>query len=110
MKVEIFKSATHSNGKFAGVFEFDGEAGYLYLCNTSKEKGQQIFAHVRVFSTPGEISESSIIVKWNKLQDVVGVYVRGILWAALGIYGGKYGGDYMYESIPNIPAEIDDSF
>ncbi|WP_286203065.1 hypothetical protein [Rhizobium lusitanum] len=35
---QLFESAVRSSGDLAGVFEFDGDVGYFYLCATEENK------------------------------------------------------------------------
>ncbi len=37
---EIFDSCVREKGDLAGVFEYDGEAGYFYLYETKRGQGE----------------------------------------------------------------------
>src|SRR5258708_18966734 len=80
---EMFDSSVRSAGDFAGVFEYDGETGYFYLYDMSREESQRVLAAIRVVGTKPDFDQDSIEIKWDKAERRVGLFIRGALWAAL---------------------------
>jgi hypothetical protein len=89
MDDEIFESSTRDAGDIAGVFEYDGEAGYFYLYDFSKDKGKQIVGSMHVVSGTADFSAPDISISWNNSQNSVGLYMCDRLWAAFDLKGGK---------------------
>jgi hypothetical protein len=91
--VEIFESAVRSKGDLAGVFEYDGETGYFYLY-TPGNSGR-ILDSIHVFSGKPDFARQDIAVRWNRLEQMVGLFIRGELWALFAEpWPTKYGGNY----------------
>jgi hypothetical protein len=110
MDDEIFESSTRSSGDVAGVFEYDGETGYFYLYDLSREKGKQVAGSIHVISDEPDFTESDISIVWNNSQDGVGLYIHDRLWAAFDLKGRKYGGNYEPGGLPAIPDEVTSAF
>lgn len=85
----------------AGVFEHDGETGYIYLYDQFKSGNQRVTGAIHVLSGRLDFSESEVEVRWSKDEELVGFFVRGRLWAAFR-GAEKYGGDYRSEGQADI--------
>lgn len=110
MPDEIFQSAVRPGDGVAGVFEYDGDVGYFYLYDLSKEKGNKIRSSMHIISGDPNFSESDVKVLWNKTGEFVGLYIKNQLWAAFDLKGIKYGGTYSLAGVPTIPVELLSSF
>jgi len=106
MDAPIFKSTTRPTGDMAGIFEHDGEVGFFYLFDLSREKGKQIAGSLFVNSEGPGFSEADVSIKWSNAQEAVGLYIHGRLWAALDLKGKKFGGYYGQGKLPDIPEEV----
>ncbi len=60
---EMFDSSVRSAGDFAGVFEYDGETGYFYLYDMSREESQRVLAAIRAVGTKPDFDQESIEIK-----------------------------------------------
>ena len=110
MDDEIFQSSAHPNGSVAAVFEYDGETGYFYFLDLLKSQDKQITAAIHIISSDPDFSESDVRIRWNKAENIVGLYLHDRLWAAFDLQGTKYGGNYRPRSHPVIPADVVSSF
>ncbi|NTG47574.1 DUF2251 domain-containing protein [Agrobacterium rhizogenes] len=107
---ELFESAVRSSGDLAGVFEFDGEVGYFYLCVTG-EKGSKIIDSMGVFLNTPMSSLPSIAVEWDASEQNVGLVIDGILWAIFDCANGKKFGEAYSKNIkPNFPTAVAQGF
>jgi hypothetical protein len=79
---EIFKSDVRACGDRAAVFEYDGDAGYFYLYDTKGKQGQKVIAAIRVLVGKTDLIERDIAISWVAMETVVGLFIRGALWAA----------------------------
>jgi hypothetical protein len=104
---EIFKSSVRSLGDLAGVFEFDGETGYFYLCDQMREPTQKIIDQIRILSSKPDFGDRDIVVRWDDSEKRVGLLIRLELWAVFDVQAKtKYGGDYLPQATSTVPAEI----
>jgi hypothetical protein len=104
---EIFDSAVRSAGDLAGVYEYDGETGYFYLYDTRKEDEHRIVGAISVFTGTSELKERDIVIRWDPTESMVGLFIRGQLWAVFdGERGTEYGGHYRENGQPGVPDEI----
>lgn len=62
---DIFVSADQPTGDLAGVFEFDGIVGYLYLLDQRAPDGQKIREAVKVFDKEYNLQEEDINLEWS---------------------------------------------
>jgi hypothetical protein len=102
----MFRTSTRTVGDVAGVFESDGDVIYFYLCDLMRQKGKQVVSALYVSAGNPDFQESDVSIKWDKSQQIVGLYIRGRLWGALDLQGQKYGGHYRPGKLPEIPAEV----
>jgi len=110
-KKEIFNSLIRSWGDRAGVFEYDGETGYFYLCHTTEGRVQRISDAIHLFTGDPDFGEHDVNICWDRSERMVGVFIRGQLWAAFDTANGtKYGGNYRPGGQSNIPSEVYGSF
>ena len=108
---EMFDSAVRSAGDMAGVFEYDGETAYFYLCATKGQKTQRVVAAVRMMVGTPDFGKGDIEIRWDRTETKVGLFIRQILWGVFEtLTGAKYGGDYRCDCRPEIPAEITNVF
>ena len=108
---EMFESGARSTGDLAGVFEYDGEVGYFYLYELEGTEGQKVTASLQILSTEPDFAASDLVVRWDAGEDVVGLFIRGRLWAAFQAGSrAKYGGDYRADAEPRVPIEIGAAF
>jgi hypothetical protein len=110
MSDELFETCARPEGDLAGVFEYDGEVGYFYLCDLTRKDGETILGAIHVTSAKPDFIQSEIKVVWNKSRDVVGLSIRGRIWAAFSISGEKFGGSYNASSKPRLPSDIVSNF
>jgi len=104
MTSEMFVSAVRSSGDLAGVFEYTDLTGYFYLYDQTREK-DGIRTAVHILSGDPDFDETDIEVLWSPNEEVVGLFIRGRLWAACR--GEKaFGGDYRRDGQPRVPEAI----
>ena len=90
----VFVTSDVRNGT-AGIFEFDGSAGYFYLYRQGDDgaDGGSIEGAIRICGAPPPFAEEELEIRFNPVGDGVGLVVRGELWAVF--YRGKmYGRVY----------------
>ena len=109
MSGEMYVSALRSSGDLGGVFEFDGETGYFYLYDQNRRDRQRIVADIHILSGQPDFTESDVEVRWDGREEMVGLLIRGRLWAAFG-GGEKFGGDYRANGQPEIPGSVLSAF
>lgn len=106
MTEELFDSAVRGKGDLAGVFEYDGDTGYFYLYDVSREDQQRIVDSIHVVSGATDLTESDITVQWDDRGNRVALYLKGVQWAVFNAATGhKFGGDYRTGGSPAIPPE-----
>jgi hypothetical protein len=104
---EIFKSSVRSFGDLAGVFEFDGETGYFYLHDRTREPTQKIIDRVRILSFKPDFSDHDLLVRWDDSEKRVGLVIRRELLAVFDAQAKtRYGADYLPQARSTVPAEI----
>ena len=104
---EMFGSASSSTGDFAGVFEHDGESGYFYLYETPGDQGQKVRAAIRVMTGAPDFDSGDITIRWNAVENKVGLFIRSQLWAVFDAEtGAKYGGNYRSGTRSDVPPGI----
>ena len=103
---EIFESSVREKGDLAGVFEYDGEVGYFYLYDTTREHGTKILESIHILSGEVAFSETDVSVRWDHGQQKVGLFILGTLWAVFDANRRlKYGGNYDIQNKPIMPPE-----
>lgn len=108
---ELFESAVRSSGDLAGVFEFDGEVGYFYLCVTGEKQDSKILDSMGIFLNTPMSSLPSIAVEWDASEQNVGLVINGILWAVFDCANGeKFGEAYSKNTKPNFPTDVAQGF
>lgn len=102
MTMEMYVSSVRSSGDLAGVFEYIEQTGYYYLYDPTQKKRQQIVAAIHVLSGEPDFTESDVEVRWAQGEEIVGLLIRGQLWA---VFRGKekFGGNYRKDGRPEIP-------
>jgi hypothetical protein len=81
MSTEIFDSCVRPKGDLAGVFEYDGETGYFYLCRAKGNAVEAILDSIHVFSGQPSFGEMDVLMRWDRQEEKVGLFIRGELWA-----------------------------
>jgi hypothetical protein len=108
---EIFDSAVRPAGDLAGVFEYDGETGYFYLYATGGGAGQRVLDSIHVLSGEPDFAKSDISICWDSEEQKVGLFIKGVLWAAFDCgRRTKYGGSYKPGGKPSLPSGADVGF
>jgi hypothetical protein len=108
---EMFDSSIRSAGDLAGVFELDEITGYFYLYKPDVDDNHKIIASIHIFSGSPDFEESDISIRWNASETVVGLFIRGQLWAAFDASNGSaYGGNYAPRKLASIPAVVHNAF
>ncbi len=102
---EIFDSCVREKGDLAGVFEYDGEAGYFYLYETKRGQGEKIVDKLHIPLRANLISRKRpVSVRWDSKEERVGLFIRNVLWAVFdGLQRLKYGGGYKTGIQPSLP-------
>ncbi len=101
---EIFDSCVREKGDLAGVFEYDGEAGYFYLYETKRGQGEKIVDKLHILSGQPDFTEADVSVRWDSREERVGLFIRNVLWAVFdGLQRLKYGGGYKTGIQPSLP-------
>lgn len=81
MVADIFESCTRPSGDLAGVFEFDGETSYFYLCEVSGSE-IRILDHAHIGSGVPDFTADAISIRWSAAEDKVALYIDDVLRAA----------------------------
>jgi len=103
---EIFDSCVRSADDLAGVFEYDGETGYLYLYEISGGEGQKVRDSIHILSGELNFEEADLSIRWDQEEQKVGLFIKGALWAVFDPrHHAKYGGSYQPGAKPSLPSE-----
>ncbi len=106
MSTEIFDSCVRSKGDLAGVFEYDGETGYFYLCRARGDAVGPILDRLHILSGPPNFEEIDVLVRWDRQEEKVGLFIRRELWAVFDPASQKtYGGATTDGATPAIASE-----
>ena len=107
MQKEIFAGLVRSKGDLAGVFEYDGETGYFYLCRTKGASGTKIVDALRIVSGPVDFARDDVSIQWDDSETKVALFVNKAMWAVFDCtLGQKFGGDYRGGGSPAIPTSV----
>jgi hypothetical protein len=103
---EIFADSTRSDGKYAGVFEDDGDVAWFYLYKLLGEGPGKVVGAVKVFTENPGIEAADVRIVWNAPEENVALEIRGRIWAVFNVRTGRgYGGNYQTGREPEIPLE-----
>jgi hypothetical protein len=70
-----------------------------------------VVAAIQVITGSPDFQEKDISILWDGSERMVGLFIRGRLWATFdGKTQAKYGGNYRANTQPSIPAEIVHAF
>ncbi len=104
---EMFDSLARSKGDLAGIFEYDGEAGYFYLYECRGNAGKKVVGAIRIVSGTADFKQTELAVRWDGVERRVGLFICGQLCAVFDTdSGAKYGGNYRKGVQANIPSEM----
>ena len=107
----MFDDSARSKGDLAGVFEYDGEVGYFYLCECGGDAGQKVASAIRILSGEANFEQADLAVRWDESEKRVGLFICGQLCAVFDADNGtKYGGDYRKGVQNHMPPEVLKSF
>src|SRR5688572_14795904 len=81
MSTEIFDSCVRPKGDLAGVFEYDGETGSFYLCWAKGNAVGAILDSIHVVSGQPNFGEMDVLIRWDRQEEKVGLFIRDELWA-----------------------------
>lgn len=86
---DFIKEAPGPSGLF-GVFEDDGETGYLYLY---EPEGQGVTRHLHIYNRTPEldVTEADVEVEWSADQTKCGVRVWGKMRGIINVASGQEG-------------------
>ena len=108
---EIFESAVRSACDLAGVFEYDGETSYFYLYAIAEIADHRVLDSIHVFSGEPDFIQADISIRWDSMEQKVGLFVKGLLWAVFDCrVSSKFGGGYSVGGKPTLPAGSDTGF
>jgi len=111
MSTEIFDSCVRSKGDLAGVFEHDGETGYFYLCRAKGDAVEAILDSIHVLSGKPSFGEMDILIRWDRQEEKVGLFIRRELWAVFDPTSQKsYGRAAANGATPAIALEASAGF
>jgi hypothetical protein len=107
MENEIFAYLVRSTGDLAGVFEYDGKAGYFYLYRTEGTGGARVIDALHIVSGHVDFERYDVSIHWDGSETKVALSIRNTVWAVFDcISGQKFGGDYGVSERPIIPESI----
>lgn len=109
MSDDLFAISLRPDGDLAGVFEYDGRAAFFYRYDQSKVPAERVTGAVRVFVGPTSLAESDLDVRWNRDRSAVGLFIRGVLWAAF-TEESAFVGNYASQVHPEFPTGLASSF
>jgi hypothetical protein len=108
---DVFKQLTRSTGDLAGIFEFEDDVGYFYLYSVEGKEGQKVLDQIFICDADSNLSEEDFSVRWSLDEQVVGLFIRGVLWACFDTSAKrKFGCSYSPGGQPNVPAEFSVAF
>ncbi len=104
---EIFESSIRSTGDLAGVFEFDGDAGYFYLYSLDAREGNKVLDSIRISIGEPSYTESDVNVQWSADESLVLLNISGQACAVFDCDSGrKFGGGYVVGVPLHLPVAI----
>ena len=109
MSTEMFVTAVRSAGDRAGVFEYTERTGYFYLYDQAGREGKRILNAIHILSGVPDFTESDVDVCWARGEGMVGLLIRGQLWAVFRD-GERFGGNYRSGSPPALPRGVAEAF
>jgi hypothetical protein len=98
-----------STGDLAGVFEYTDRTGYFYLYNQAGKNRERVLGAIPIVSGAPDFAESDVEVRWAPGEGMVGILIRGQLWAAF-LGEERFGGDYRPGAKPVMPKSVAEAF
>jgi hypothetical protein len=73
-----------------GVFEDDGQTGYLYLYEPGR---REVFRHLHIYARTSDLSvhEQDVRVVWSEDFSKVGVQIWGVMRGIINLVNGQEG-------------------
>jgi hypothetical protein len=109
-RMRIYVSATRDLGDLAGVFEFDGDSCYFYLFSVDDALGGKVLDALPVVTGAPDFAAEDVDVRWDPAAALVGLFIRGVLWAVLAHTRNAHGGHYRPGSRPRLPEHVEAAF
>jgi hypothetical protein len=107
MESEIFANLVRSTGDLAGVFEYDGKAGYFYLYRTKGADAAKVLDALHIVSDHIDFAPNEVSIQWDQSETKVALSIRNNIWAVFDcISGEKFCGNYGIGEKPTIPLSI----
>lgn len=108
---EIFDSSIRTDGRLAGVYEQDADSGYFYLYDLERPEGQKVVDAIRIHSGGSSLVSEDVSIDWDQAETIVGLFIKGRLWAMFTESGEKWrGGIFGEESPSEIPSWLQQAF
>lgn len=112
---EMYESSMRSREDLGAFFEYDGETSYFYLMEDPhalepRESGSRIIGHIFILNGVPDFRQEDVAVEWDRDERMVGLFIKGQLWAVFDDTGAKYGGRYRPNGEPDISEEIAEAF
>ncbi|HVV82487.1 MAG TPA: hypothetical protein VHE35_05380 [Kofleriaceae bacterium] len=103
----LFLFQTRSSGDLAGVLEEDGGTLDFYLYRVEEGGPGRIYQELRLGEGDLGLAEADLEIAWDAREELVGLRIRGTLWAAFDVVTGEvHGGRYARDTVPWIPRDI----
>jgi hypothetical protein len=104
---ELFESSVRAAGDLAGVFEYEDNTGYFYLCAITGTAGEKVVDAIQVLRGDWRLETNDIAVRWDARTEKVGLFLKGVLCAAFDVLQQrKYGGVFQPDSSPSLPDAV----
>lgn len=82
---QIFDSSTRSDGRYAGVFEFDGEVAYFYLYRIRAGSDGEIVGAIPVKQWKSQYTNDDLSIFWSDSERLVSAAVCGVTCATFDV-------------------------
>ncbi len=103
LKDSVIESISKKSN-YAGVFEFDGETAYFYLCTVSESNIVKIVDYIHIFSGMPDFNVNDFKVVWSEDDKKVGLFKDKTLVAVFDVESGRrFGGNLITGKVTDIP-------
>jgi hypothetical protein len=62
---EMFKGESQPSGDLAGVFEYDGEVAYFYLCRRTAPENEKVVSAIHVLTGKPDFGAEDVSIAWD---------------------------------------------